>query len=98
MEQRCPNAAQSSVPMKLYDLMLARDECAREKWTKTGDWLDTEQLVCNVTSTHSGNHQEARVDLKALFRKDWKGSCSKSCQLFDDGLCVHVMRALQAYM
>ena len=70
----------------------------------TGDWQDSNCLVCMVVNPMKRNSKDAavaakaetRVDLGALLNKDYKRACEKQCMLYDGGLCVHVIAGEQS--
>lgn len=76
-------------------LMMKREEEARAQYS-CGRWLDTEEMVVIVTkvNTTSGS-PDTRVDLGALTEQKWEFVCEKICLLHAEGLCVHVLAALQ---
>lgn len=77
-------------------VMETRVQTAKEKYV-CGDWMDEERTRVTVTrvATVVAPNLSTDVDLKKLEEGDWKGACAKQCNIYIEGLCVHVLCALE---
>lgn len=81
-----------------YQLMSDREEMAKGNYV-CSDWIDEEKTTVSVTRVIPANTQNPTtlVNLKALEEKDWEAACAKKCNLHDEGLCVHIVSALEYF-
>lgn len=78
-------------------VMEGRVKVAEEKYV-CGEWMDEARTRVTVTRVAPGvatTNPSTEVDLQKLQEGDWTGCCAKLCNIYDEGLCVHVLCALK---
>lgn len=97
MNAACLDVTRARIPV-CEQVMTDRTQMAKDNYV-CSDWLDEEKTKVLVTRVIPANMQNPTtlVNLQALEEKDWDNACAKHCNLHEEGLCVHVVAALENF-